>query len=267
MNDRESREVLLHKPVKKRRKTTIVSIVILILALAVIGIGYFFISSVRQYNHVVKNYNEVVDSYNQLNGVTSIDNIEGMVKNPLKKDFMDDGIRGCIALLKSGVSPFSVRTETEKLSSEMNTLLYDYCIMQQITDPSEKWVLEKLSEIGNITGLQAVTKDNDPNGFLGKESGYTACIYFTVKDIDSDTIKGNDIVAKGTDAGGAIEIYENADDAESRCEYLSQFDNTLLYSGSYAILGTMVIRTSYALSNEEQIQLTNDITCAFTEIK
>lgn len=30
-----------------------------------------------------------------------------------------------------------------------------------------------------------------------------------------------------------------------RCEYLSDYDNTILYSGSYTLLGTMAIRASY----------------------
>ena len=59
---------------------------------------------------------------------------------------------------------------------------------------------------------------------------------------------------------------ENAtvEDAEARCEYLSGFDGTVLYSGSYAIVGTMVIRTSYKLTNEQQLALTDKITSAVT---
>ena len=43
-------------------------------------------------------------------------------------------------------------------------------------------------------------------------------------------------------------------------------DGTLLYSGSYAIIGTMVIRTSYKLSDNQQVKLTNDITKALTQV-
>jgi len=43
-----------------------------------------------------------------------------------------------------------------------------------------------------------VTIENDPNGLLGKEGGYVSCIYFTVKDIPSASVKGNSIVEKGT---------------------------------------------------------------------
>jgi len=112
-----------------------------------------------------------------------------------------------------------------------------------------------------------VTIENDPNGLLGKEGGYVSCIYFTVKDIPSASVKGNSIVEKGTDAGGAIEVYESLEYALNRCDYLSQFDGTLLYSGSYAIIGTMVVRTSYKLGNSEQVTLTNEITKLLTSVE
>ena len=87
-----------------------------------------------------------------------------------------------------------------------------------------------------------MTSDNDPNGLLHQENGgYTACIYFTSTGIET---AGDSPVSKGTDGGGAVEVYSTVQDAEARCEYLSGFDNTILYTGSYAIVGTMVIRIS-----------------------
>lgn len=90
------------------------------------------------------------------------------------------------------------------------------------------------------------------------------CIYFTVAAARPNEVPGNSTVAKGTDAGGAVEVYSSLADAEARVEYLAGFDGTVLYSGSYAIVGTMVIRTSYKLSNEQQFDLTNAITTALT---
>ena len=54
---------------------------------------------------------------------------------------------------------------------------------------------------------------------------------------------------------------------QNRVSYLAGFDNTILYSGSYAIVGTMVIRTSYLLTDEEQYNLTDAITRAVTKIE
>ena len=138
-------------------------------------------------------------------------------------------------------------------------------VVEQIINPSADWITSRLTEIKSITGTEAVSIGNDPNQMLGKEGGYTSCVYFTITDIDSSTVEGNTIVEKGTDAGGAIEVYATVEDAEARCEYFSGFDNTLLYSGSYAIIGTMVVRTSYRLDGKQQLELTNEITKVLTK--
>jgi hypothetical protein len=137
-------------------------------------------------------------------------------------------------------------------------------LLKQITAPTSDWVIEKLGTVEKITGTQAVTEELDPDDLLGKEGGFSACVYFTVSDINPEETVGDSIVAKGTDSGGAVEVYPTVKDAEARCEYLSGFDGTVLYSGSYAIVGTTVIRTSYKLTNEQQMELTNAITVALT---
>ena len=121
-----------------------------------------------------------------------------------------------------------------------------------------------LANVEGITGFQQVTEVLNPDGLLGKEGGYSACVYFTHNAINQSEVPGNNIVAKGTDAGGAVEIYPTLADAQARVEYLAGFDDTILYSGSYAIVGTMVIRTSYKFSDEYQLFLTNAITMALT---
>lgn len=97
------------------------------------------------------------------------------------------------------------------------------------------------------------------------------CVFYltayTHSAINQNEIPGNNIVAKGTDAGGALEVYANREDAEARVDYLAGFDNTILYSGSYAIVGTMVIRTSYKLTDEQQLILTDAITRAVTMVE
>ena len=52
----------------------------------------------------------------------------------------------------------------------------------------------------------------------------------------------------------------------ARCEYLSDYDNTILYSGSYALLGTMVIRVSHLLDNKGQYDITSEIVEALTSL-
>lgn len=129
-----------------------------------------------------------------------------------------------------------------------------------------EWVAERLNKLDNVSGYETVNEKTDVNGLLGQENGYVNCIYFSLDSIEQNKVPGKTISEKGTDCGGAIEIYKNKQDAQNRCLYLSSYDNTLLYSGSYAIVGTMVIRFSYILDGETQFELTNELTKLFTEI-
>lgn len=53
----------------------------------------------------------------------------------------------------------------------------------------------------------------------------------------------------------------------TRCEYLKQFDDTMLYTGFYSIVGTMVVRTSYVLTDEQQYTLNDYIVQQFTNLE
>lgn len=212
------------------------------------------------YNSVVSDYNVLAAEYNNLVKSTSINFVKDMHNYWLTKNEAD------IEAMKD-LDAEKLCQKIEKVLSDTESLAAEYVIISQITNPNKSWVMERLKNVSEITKVEAVTKQNDPNGLLGKKGGYTACIYFTVKSINSNSVKGNTVVDKGTDAGGAIEIYETKEYALNRCDYLSQFDGTLLYSGSYAVVGTMVIRTSYKLSNAQQVNLTNKITEEFTMIR
>lgn len=51
---------------------------------------------------------------------------------------------------------------------------------------------------------------------------------------------------------------------QAPCDYLGSFDETILYTGSYAMVGTMVVRTSYLLTGGVQYALTDEIIHALT---
>ncbi len=213
------------------------------------------------FNNAVDNYNVVADAYNSIVSITSIDFITDMPKSYDAKKT----VSSCGEI--SDAEDYSVMANViNDIIAETNETIANYLLAEQITNPSEAWVLERLRRVDDITGTEAVTSKKDPNGLLGKEGGYTACIYFTVKGIDSSKVAGTDIVDKGTDAGGAVEVYDTLEHALTRCDYLSQFDNTLLYSGSYTLIGTMVIRTSYQLDDQEQCDMTNQIVEVFTTV-
>lgn len=211
-------------------------------------------------NEMIKDYNIVADEYNLIVNNTVIDYIDGLPKKVSSKKELEE-------------SALTDKTEEELQSllddtiKDKDEIIGNYLIVTQITEPSEEWVIQRLNEISYITNTEAVTKENDPNGLLGKDGGYTSCVYFSVGGILQKDIPGDTIVAKGTDGGGAIEVYDSREHALNRCDYLSQFDGTILYSGSYTAIGTMVVRTSYKLNDEQQVKLTNSIITKFTEVK
>ena len=51
-------------------------------------------------------------------------------------------------------------------------------MLKNVTAPSESFVTERLRKVDTVVQAGAVTKENDPNGLLGKKGGYTACVYF-----------------------------------------------------------------------------------------
>ena len=130
--------------------------------------------------------------------------------------------------------------------------------LKQVTNPSEQFILQRLTGIANITALEAVSEGNDPNNKLGKQGGYTACVYFNSDLVDSsDVYLSGDytpVVDGGCDAGGAVK------DAKKRDEYLSSFDgNSILDPGSHKVVGTCVVRTSCHLAASQQNNMTSNV--------
>ena len=153
---------------------------------------------------------------------------------------------------------------SEKQTAYQNSVLQ----MKQITNPNEDFVIQRLKGIPNISGYQAVTEDHDPNGNLNKQGGYTSTVYFSTPLIDQSSVYGNDIVDKGTECGGAIEVYASEEDAEKIDSYLASFDGAgMLNSGSHKVLGTIVIRTSTKLTATQQNEFTNNITNKLLELQ
>ncbi len=154
-----------------------------------------------------------------------------------------------------------------QLSDSKATLEASIVQMQQVTNPSEKFVIERLKNLPGIVGVQAVTEDNDPNGNLNKQGGYTATVYFLSTLIDQGSVFGRDIVDKGTEGGGAIEVYRRVEDAETRNRYLAAFDGGPISSGSHKVIGTVVIRTSDRLTATQQSTLEASIRKALIKLK
>lgn len=142
--------------------------------------------------------------------------------------------------------------------------------MKQITAPSDDFVMERLQRIETITMMDSVTEDHDPNGKLGKQGGYIGCIYFRDSQVDQSKLyvdgDPEDVVDVGTQGGGAIEIFNTNEEAVARDLYLANFDGTMFVSGSHYVIGTVLIRTSDELTGTQQLDLTEKIKTALTEI-
>lgn len=176
-----------------------------------------------------------------------------------------DDIQKATALLLEPLDYSSVITIIkEKTTAFENSILQ----LKQITNPSGDFVIQRLQGIDGISACQAVTEDHDPNGSLNKQGGYTATIYFSSPWIDQNQVYGNDIVEKGNDGGGAVEVYANQEDAAKRDAYLSTFDGAgMLNPGSHTVLGTLVLRTSSRLTATQQRDLTQKISDKLLELQ
>ena len=133
--------------------------------------------------------------------------------------------------------------------------------LKQVTAPSEAFVVQRITGLPNITGVEAVTESNDPNGNLNKAGGYTAAVYFSSDLVDHSKVysDGGGIVAAGTDGGGCVEVYATAEDAEKRNSYLASFDGSILASGSHEVLGTCVVRASNLLTASNQQAIAQEV--------
>lgn len=164
-----------------------------------------------------------------------------------------------------GRKPFD--EQIDKLASAKVEYADSVKQMTQVTDPSEQFVIERISDVPNVTGVQAATEQNDPNGELHKQGGYTAAVFFSSDLVDrSQLFSEGDIVTVGTDGGGSVEVYESAEAAKARVEYLSAFDGSILSSGSHRVVGTCVVRTSNLLTASQQKSLEQGIVDALVRL-
>ena len=147
-------------------------------------------------------------------------------------------------------------------------------------NPADEEIKQVIEQLDGVYDICMVTEDNDPNGNLNKQGGYTGAVYFRLEQVD-EALKdeainrygeefvnsgdwenfydeAKDTCDAGTGAGGQIEIYPNKSTAEKRDEYLSTLDGFL--SGGYHIVeGSLVIRVSDELPSSQQKEIANNI--------
>lgn len=159
-------------------------------------------------------------------------------------------------------------TEQIKLVTDKTADLEDQIARNtSLITPDEKKMIKKLKGIDEIVNVKAVTEDNDPNEQLGKQGGYYSQIYFESSLVDQSQLyaDSDDVIDKGTDCGGSIEMYKTREEAETRDAYLGGFDGGALSSGSHYVFGTILVRTSCELKASEQKEFTRKIVYALSE--
>lgn len=258
-----------NKKINKKKMLIMGSLLIAVLVVVVLVAAnikrVYEIKFTKEYNKAVKSYNLTLEEYGRILENCSIENINGMAIDE-KLSIVSEEPEDISDSVEGGNAIGKIKKDTETILKLENKVRILIKIASQIVAPEQVWIAERLAKIDGISEMGAVTEETDINAMIGKEGGYLSCIYFGLSDIEVTTINGETIVEKGTDAGGAIEVYATVEDAKARCEYLSEYENTLLYSGSYAIVGTLVVRTSYKLTPQEQLDLTDIITKEFTKI-
>lgn len=261
---------------KINKKVKILLTCLIILLLTVIGGGIYVLKNLndavietKKYNEDIDEYNKVCREYNEKAKLTSVSNIEGFEKQLDNLSKVSEKRLDVMKSLLNQNSVKKIRKDRNTLKIIVDNVKLKIKIIDYITCPNTEDIINSIKNVNEISDIRSVSKETDINGLFEKEDGgYVGCIYFKKDSINSKLFKSTDnSIIRGTDGGGSIEIFESLDDAKERCDYLDEFDGTLLNSGSYALLGTMVIRTSYMLSDEEQYDLTDKIVRAITDIR
>lgn len=278
-------------------RVNIKKVVLIVAAIAIVagGLGVWYVEYLAPHNQAVEKFSAAADGLEQRNAeldeaISSLQDLMGSEDAPLDPTTLDaasDAI-GAAQGAKQEAPEMPAGTEEILAAAEEVDQMGDYSEqlaaietattnlqdsidqLLQVTNPSEQFVIERLTGLPNITGVEAVTEDNDPNGNLNKDGGYTATVFFSsglINASETYAMEGyTGIPAIGTEGGGAVEVYATAEDAEKRNEYLASFDGGIFASGSHAVVGTCVIRTSDHLTASQQDALEQEIIESLTRL-
>lgn len=280
---------------KKKTKLIIVAVVVVIAVIAgSLGayLGYFkpHKEAVDAYNVVVgdiqekndqldgeiKKLQELVDNENKPLDETTIDAAKEALKNAGASKIvigeMLKSTKDILSKTKELSAPVDYSDELTALTTAYTNLENSKKQYKQVVNPSEEFVLQRILTVDDVVDARAVTEDQDPNGNLHKAGGYTSTVYFESRNVDQSDIYisgeySDVLIDKGTDAGGAIEVYENVEDAEKRRDYLATYDGTIYANGTHTVIGTVLVRTSNKLTATQQKELEQKVIDALTRLE
>lgn len=264
------------KPINKKMLIGIISAIVVLLVVC----GIIIYNALLPRINATKDFKTAVVSVQQKNTEleSAIIKSEELIakKQPLLNENLLSELENTISDTKAvKVTDFEKPKEVETIitrTKELNKIDYSDALTklsnkhkeyeinakryQLVNVPTEAYVIQCLKTIPEITGISAVTEDNDPNGNLNKLGGYTATVYFSHEKLKlNKSIYGDTIIEQGTDGGGAIEVYTCVEDAIKRRDYLANFDGTITASGTHTVIGTVLVRTSNELTASQQKDL------------
>lgn len=280
---------------KKRPNGKIIAIVAVIVV-AVIAVGaYWYVNYQIPHNEAASAFDAAVAGLNDRNAeldaaIEELQDLMGSGEDPLDEATLEaasaaigeaQGAKqeapampneteeiSSLAAEVEGMGDYT--SQLEALSTAQTNLQNSIDQLKQVTNPSEQFVIERLTGLPNVTGVEAATEQNDPNGNLHKDGGYTSAVFFSSDLVDQSQVYADEaytgIPAAGTDGGGCVEVYATVEDAEERNAYLSGFDGTILRPGSHTVLGTCVIRTSDLLQASQQDAIEQSIIDSLTRL-
>lgn len=283
------------KAEKKKPHGKIIAIVaVIVVAVAAIG-AYWYVNYQIPHNEAVNAFDAAAAGLNDRNAeldaaVEGLQDLMGSGEDPLDEATLEaasaaigeaQGAKQEVPAMPSETEEINTlaaeiegmgdyASQLEALSTAQTNLQNSIDQLKQVTNPSEQFVIERLTGLPNITGVEAATEQNDPNGNLHKDGGYTSAVFFSSDLVDQSQVYTDEaytgIPSAGTDGGGCVEVYATVEDAEERNTYLSAFDGSILRPGSHTVLGTCVIRTSDLLQASQQDAIEQSIIDSLTRL-
>ncbi|MER6175729.1 hypothetical protein [Streptosporangium sp. NPDC001681] len=119
------------------------------------------------------------------------------------------------------------------------------------TDLDAAGVVKAITEQGlPVTLTVTYTADTDPNKLLGRPNGYTSKASFTDQRVDASKVASGKEGDVGL--GGSVEVFEDAEQAEQRADYIQGIGEKLPVLGEYDyVAGPVLLRVSKELTPQQ----------------
>lgn len=114
---------------------------------------------------------------------------------------------------------------------------------------AESVVADLAGAVPSMQPGEPITAESDPNQLLGRPGGYTSAMSFTDSRVPTEPLSPE---PGSVAAGGKVEVFESAEDARRRFEYVQTVTRSAPIFGEYTYLdGTVVLRVARGLTPDQ----------------